>query len=230
MESFLCFDIYGVKIKIKTDHFYREKLKKLFLPFQINCKDKGFIEIEFFPKEDISEIVSVINPFLSKRKIWGFHGAGIIYKEKGYVFLGKSGAGKSTLIRISLRNGLKIIGDDVILMRENKQTIEVLPLFFAIQGERNYDFLPYSCFSKGKLDSVFIISGKEKVTSFKPISKEIAKKEMFKYIFWELEEALIKEQLYFLEKLSLYPTYLLFLGYDILFKENKLIDILRKNE
>jgi len=227
MYSYLCFDIYGVRLKIIFKKSGIEDLKKLFFPFLVECEEEGkFHKLDFEPKSSPTEIAPMINPIFAKKGIWGFHGAGVIYKKRALVFLGKSGAGKSTLTRIFLSLGLKIIGDDIILMKDTEEGIDVLPLFHGIQEKDKSSIKPihYSNFSAGNLSKIFILSGiRDKTKISGPISSTLLKKEIYKNMLWGLDKDTIKKQLAFVEKLILNPAYYMILGHDILKEEELLI-------
>lgn len=228
MNSCLCFNIYGVSFKVRCKEAIQKDIKRLLFPFSAECKKT--ITPYTFDFESIyspAEIASILNPALAEKGIWGFHGAGVIHKGSALIFLGQSGAGKSTLTRIFLKAGFKIIGDDIILMKETKKGIYVLPLFFGIQGaeRRLIRIIPYSSFSFGRLSNIFVLSGIGNRTAIKgPISNITLKREIYKNILWALDKDVVKNQLTFVEKLVLTPGYYITLGHEILEQANLLID------
>ena len=207
-------------------------LKRLFSPFLVRCREEErYSQIEVSSRYIPSQIAPIINPLLAKNEIWGFHGAGVIHEKGALVFLGKSGTGKSTLIQIFLRLGLKIIGDDIILMKDTEEGIDVLPFFCGIQAEDKSSIrtIPYSSFSSGRLSNIFILSGIGDKTVIKgPIPKASLKREIYENMLWALDESIIRKQLVFVEKLILTEGYYMTPGHDIFKRANLVIEHIEK--
>lgn len=231
----LCFDIYGIKLRVRTQNFaISEFLKKIFFPFHINCSSLIHYDLDhyFDPKFSVAEIIPVINPLFCKREFWIFHSAAITYKRKGLVFMGRSGTGKTTLTRTSLRLGLKIIGDDLILLKKCNKEIKILPIFFALQKKDKslFDIISLENFcKKAYLSAIFVLSrttGTSRIELIK--EKSVRKKEIYKNILWGLDEVIVKKQLFFVEELLTYPIYYLYSGKDILDNPKILIHFFEK--
>ncbi len=224
-----CYEIYGIKVRIETDVQISNSLKRLFLPFNINCnKIKAEYTFRFKPKFSIAEIASFINPLLAKKNIWAFHSAGIVYQNKGFVFMGKSGGGKTTIAKISLKLGLKIVGDDIILMKELEKGIELIPFFFGIQkkDKSSFKFLNPSHFSSTQLEAIFILKEKVEYTFYEPVTEP--EKEIYAHIFWALNGDLVKKQLEFVNKMCRFKLFYLSVGRDILEDPSLLLHIIEE--
>ena len=107
-----------------------------FYSFDQNCVQRDFVAFE--EKNEIHALLSnewddaVHNLFraylptaLLKQNAFLLHGAGIIYKDKGYVFFGQSGAGKSTVTSLCLQalpDAIALGDDAVIIQRKDEQT------------------------------------------------------------------------------------------------------------
>ena len=231
----LCFDIYGIKLRVRTQNFaISEFLKKIFFPFHINCSSLIHYDLDhyFDPKFSVAEIIPVINPLFCKKEFWIFHSAAVTYKGKGFVFMGRSGAGKTTLTKISLKLGLKIIGDDLILLKKCDKEVKILPMFFALQKKDKslFDIISLKNFcKKAYLSAIFVLSGITDRSSIELIKKKsVRKKEIYKNILWGLDEVIVKKQLFFVEELLAYPIYYFYSGKDILDNPQMLIQFFEK--
>ncbi len=117
--------------------------------------------------------------------------------------------------------GLKIIGDDIILMKDNVNMVEVLPLFFGIQSKRSLyslylDPIDPCKFDKGDLASILVLCGINKKTKFQAVSASVLRYDLYKHILWALDKKNLLNQLAFIEKLCCFPGYHIITGYDIL--------------
>ncbi len=66
---------------------------------------------------DLFDIRLFVN-WLAKTGDLVLHASGLIYKEKGYCFLGESGHGKSTLVRnLADEEGVTVLGEDQVIIR-----------------------------------------------------------------------------------------------------------------
>lgn len=57
---------------------------------------------------------------LMQRKIYPLHGSAVVINGKGYAIIGESGAGKSTLASAFLKQGYRLLSDDVIAVSLDK--------------------------------------------------------------------------------------------------------------
>ncbi len=77
------------------------------------------------------------------------HAAGIVYKKKGYLFVGHSGAGKSTITKKFISKG-KILCDDRMIVRQWQDGL-------YIHGNWSHGEVPVVANDKAPLDAIFFL-------------------------------------------------------------------------
>jgi len=75
-------------------------------------KEGNLTSLLCFPTDQI-----LFAPLLAERDGIILHGSGLIFKEKGYLFVGHSDAGKTTLVKI-FNHHAKILNDDRMIVRK----------------------------------------------------------------------------------------------------------------
>lgn len=60
--------------------------------------------------------------------LYRLHAAGLIFREKGFLIIGKSGAGKSTLALTLVKQGWKYLNDDILFLRLRHSRVEALAI------------------------------------------------------------------------------------------------------
>lgn len=82
--------------------------------------------------------------------LYRLHASGLVFQEKGFLFIGKSGAGKSTLALTLVKQGWKYLNDDILFLRLFDSRVEALAIpiefktddriFYRLFKEAQHDF------------------------------------------------------------------------------------------
>jgi hypothetical protein len=79
--------------------------------------------------EDVARLIilgTCMGIILMQRKVLPLHGSSIIVNEKAYAIIGDSGVGKSTLAAAFLKEGFKLLTDDVIAVSVTNENIPII--------------------------------------------------------------------------------------------------------
>ena len=111
----------------------------------------------------------MLAPALAARGGCYFHASGIIYKGKGFIFIGHSEAGKSTMVKL-MREHAEVLNDERIVVRR-------WPEGFRIHGTWSHGELPEVSANSAPLAAVFLLKQAPENLA-EPIGKRDAIKKM----------------------------------------------------
>jgi len=212
----LACDIYGLKTRIR---FLREEdegevaqLLRFFLKKDIDRVD---VDLGFKKKAVAREIGSLLFPCLAEIGIWAVH-AGGFHKNGVILTVGPSECGKSTLTYEALKRGLYVLGDDIILLRENQEGIEALP-FFSTISLRDETVTPEAeCFRPGLVRAFLLPRLTRDGTCVKRLERgSDLMQNLVPQFLWSSRKEISHAQALFLERLCAYPAYELGWGPEI---------------
>lgn len=219
----LCVEQYGVRFRItELDGCAVEDIAGLFLPCLVEDGPKlyGAPEIRFRPHENIFDILAILASLYVKHGLFPLHASGIVMQEQGIICVGPSGAGKSSFARAGMAAGLKIAGDDVVLLRCKEGKIELLPWIYSIQEKTEIKrplFLDPGFFASGVLKAVlFSKIGAASRSSFSRMHPRLSLPQLSLQLLWSFnaQEALLQRDL--IKQLLSFPTVEVLFGKDIL--------------
>ncbi|RIK58730.1 hypothetical protein DCC62_29265 [candidate division KSB1 bacterium] len=84
--------------------------------------------------------------------LYRLHASGIVFQEKGFLFIGKSGAGKSTLALTLVKQGWKYLNDDILFLRLLDSRVEALAIPIEFKTD---DRIFHKLFTKAEQDFAF---------------------------------------------------------------------------
>ena len=121
--------------------------------------------------------------------------------------MGEASSGKTSLLLSGYRNNCKLLGDEVILIKEVNSQFVLLPFSSRIYLENDVMPIPPENFTrKAPLKFIiFIERGKKEVFHKLPSFK--SRLFLSKYILWAVNEGIKKQQFNFINKLSKIPSY-----------------------
>ncbi|MFC1809521.1 hypothetical protein ACFL3D_05325 [Candidatus Omnitrophota bacterium] len=111
--------------------------------------------------------------FTAHKGVLVLHGAGVIDRGRGYIFLGPSGSGKTTVARLLKRKGVTIVSDERIVLRREKG--EIYLYGFPWYNDKNY---------KAPLAAMFFLKQSKRVTFERVVFADALQKlfSMFNFI------------------------------------------------
>lgn len=113
--------------------------------------------------------LTIFSPFLLRNNTIILHAAGVVYRNKGFIFAGPAGIGKTTICRILTHGGTYPLSDDRVIVCNEWDKFMVYPLWIFSQDgmDLSHEFL------KNKFQPVPL-----KTIFFLEQSKEFALKEL----------------------------------------------------
>ncbi|MBN2106759.1 MAG: hypothetical protein JW832_04975 [Deltaproteobacteria bacterium] len=219
----LCVEQYGVRFRItELDGCAVEDIAGLFLPCLVEDGPKFYDipEIRFRPHENTFDILAILASLYVRHGLFPMHASGIVMQEQGILCVGPSGTGKSSFARAALAAGLKIVGDDVVLLRCKEGKIELLPWIYSIQEKTEIKqplFLDPGLFASGVLKAVlFSKIGAASQSSFSRIHASRSLPRLSLQLLWSFnfQEALLQGDL--VKQLLTFPSISVLFGKDIL--------------
>jgi hypothetical protein len=132
--------IYGVAVFNKEAHDKAD----IYHPTETYFRQGGIPSLTLLPSDQI-----LLARVLAARGGCYFHSGGVIFGEKGLLFVGHANTGKSTLVRM-LSGKAEILSDDRIIVRRR-------PEGFRIHGTWNYGEVPTVSASGAPLRAVFFL-------------------------------------------------------------------------
>jgi hypothetical protein len=219
----LCVEQYGVRFRItELDGCAVEDIAGLFLPCLVEDGPKfyGVPEIRFRPHENTVDILAILASLYVRHGLFPMHASGIVMQEQGILCVGPSGTGKSSFARAGMAAGLKIVGDDVVLLRCQEGKIELLPWIYSIQEKTKIKqpfFLDPGSLSSGFLKAVlFSKIGIAARSSFSRMHPRLALSQLSLQLLWSFnaQEALLQRNI--IKQLLSFPSLEVLFGKDIL--------------
>ncbi len=223
MDKKLNLSLYGLKAQISCKKAEdRLGLAEILRFFITESKIVPDVKINFVKKQFLMEVGRFFWPRLAKKGIWTLHTGGFNYKG-GVLVPGLSNSGKSTTTYSALQSGLKIIGDDVVLIRSKGDELEMLPVYGTIFFRDNPIKPKADQFKSGILKRIIFPVKTSKPSFIKPIKKEIdVLKLLTAQVLWAYDKRTQKKQKDFIERLLLYPAYKLYWNEDMV-QDKKII-------
>ncbi len=143
--------------------------------------DKRLKRIKFYTKDLSGQSVLYHLPgvlyrlILPRKNAWVFHGCGILHNQKGYLFIAESEGGKSTIAKLALNYGLKVLNDERIIIRKEKNLFKIYssPWYQEVKEIEN---------SSSYIRQLFFLK-KSRCNRIKPMSKTEALEKLIKNNF-----------------------------------------------
>lgn len=227
------FDVYGVRGAITgLRGVTPQAMARLLALFKTSARPQGrdSIRVAFKPCLRITEISVFITPRLALKRIWAIHAAGVVYKGGSFLFPGPSNSGKSTIARTALNLGLKIIGDDFVLFKQERKYIHLLPYFCAVHMDneaKSVHLLPASSLAGGPLKAVIFPRISSGATCCSRIDSTIeALKHLWPRVLWADDEKLFRKQEECVRAMTHVPLFRMDLGKDMLSNPPLLLSVL----
>ena len=213
----LYLDIYGLKCRLVFSRKSEKKGIRDILSLFIKPKVKPDVVFDYLQTGRVQDIGPYLFYPLSRRNIFTIHAAGIHYKNGVHLIAGVSSSGKSTLSCLALKYDFSITGDDIVLVRANRQKIEALP-FYSRVFLKNRTIIPgREVFKPGPVTALVFPQYSNGPVKLKKITDpKIIMRLLSRQFLWAYEKKALLSQKNLFQELCRLPAY------DLEWNKNKI--------
>jgi len=156
--------------------------------------DSNFEKIEFYTQDPTGQLLLYLFPevlfslILPKYQSLLLHACGVMDGKKGYLFVAPAEEGKSTIAKLALKLGLKVLNDDRVIIRKEKN-------LFRIYGNPWHGEVEETSNKSLKIKRIFFLK-KSKFNQIEPMSKKEAMEGFLKNSFFiPINNEMIKKRI-----------------------------------